>query len=488
MKKRILCLVLMLALLFSLTACVTKQKYDYKDLGKYITIPSIAGHEVKVELDMVQMTIDQDIASLATNKITAIAGETVEVVITINKYDVLGKDEAGNDIDKKGDIIYSTDDATTTDKKEAITIVNLTGGSFLKAIEDRILKCKLGESTTENDFIIPSLEELASLQDKYPEVYEKLAPYTGQRTFITYSFVSRAVREGDVVSVTYTGYKTDDNGNILIDSTGKQVTFDGGSGTSKVYIGSRTFIVDFEKGLVGLSVGKEGQFKATFPSDYGVEELNGKTVIFKATVSAIYDAPEYNLEYIKTNYGDKYASIEEFENALIDSYAAQQIVEHLVSNSTIHKYPKKEYKIIKQQLQESATSIQTQYNMTLEQYVQANGFATIDDYIYNVMKAELAYYAYAQVHGIVVTEADITNAKNDLIEVYKNQYLSNSSTATEADALSYATEYVETLTPADLHQEALYGVVGEHILTQYKLTKVDQTYTSVTDGGSLFAE
>ena len=37
----------------------------------------------------------------------------------------------------------------------------------------------------------------------------------------------------------------DENGNILV-KDGKDVTFEGGSGTSKVYIGSRTFIKDFE--------------------------------------------------------------------------------------------------------------------------------------------------------------------------------------------------------------------------------------------------
>jgi hypothetical protein len=395
------------------------------------------------------------------------------------------KDEAGNDIDKKGETIFSTDDSVTTDVKEFISISNLGNGNFLKAIEDRIVKSKLGENTIENDYIIPPVADMANMQANYPQAYEKLAPFSGQRVFLSYSFVSRAVKEGDVVSVTYTGYKTDANGNKLIDSSGKEVTFEGGSGTSRVYVGSRTFIVDFEKGLVGMPVGKKGEFKATFPSDYGVEALNGTTVIFEATVNAIYDAPKYDADFVKTNYGDKYATVEDFEKALIDSYAAQQIVEYLVSNSVVHKYPKKEYKIIKQQLEESASSIQSQYKMTLEQYVQASGFATIDDYIYNVMKAELAYYAYAQQYGIVITEADIANAKADLIEVYKNQYLS-SSNVTDAEALQYANEYVNTLTNADLHQEALYGLVGEHIMTQYKLVRVDPTYTSVTKGGTLF--
>ena len=242
-----------------------------------------------------------------------------------------------------------------------------------------------------------------------------------------------------------------------------------------------------------MKVNETKTFKATFPEDYGEKDteaakLNGKTVIFKATVTAIYDAPEYNLEYIKENYGDKYESVEDFEKALIDSYASSQIVEVLVSGANVLQYPKKEYKLIKQQLNDAAASIVTQYNMTLEQYIkQAYGFESVDAYIYSVMKAEMAYYKYAQDNDLVVTDADIAKAKQDLIEAYKAQYLSSSSKITEDEALSYATEYVETgISHADLYQEALYVIVGDHLKTKYKVIEKPATYTSVTKGGSLF--
>ncbi len=492
MKKRILCFALIIVMLFSLSSCVIKQKYDYKDMGKYITIPTVDGKEVTVELDMVQMTIDQDLASLSTDKATAQEGDDVKIVITLQEYEILGTNEQGDNIDHKGEIWYSSDDASTTDKKETISIKNLGAGNFVASIETRILKAKLGESTTENDYIIPAVEELANLQANYPEIFEKLAPHAGKRVFLTYSLASRPVKEGDVVSVTYTGYEMDENGNILV-KDGKDVTFEGGSGTSKVYIGSRTFIKDFEKGLIGFSVNEQGQFKATFPEDYGEKDtdaakLNGKTVIFKATVTAIYQVPKYDLEYIKANYGDKYESVEAFEKALVDSYAASQIVEFLISNSNVHQYPKKEYKFIKQQLNSAAETIAAQYNMTVEQYVQQRyGFESVDAYIYSVMKAEMAYYAYAQKNDLVVTDSDIEKAKNDLIEMYKEQYLSSSSTLTEDDALAYATEYVETgLSSAELYQEALYVVVGDHIKTKYKIIETPTTFNSVTKGGSLF--
>lgn len=492
MKKRIICLAIMLIMLFSLSSCVIEQKYDYKDMSKYISIPTIDGKEIKVDLDMVQMTVDQDIASLSSDKIVALEGDKVNVVITFQEYKLLGTDEAGNPVDQKGDIWYSSDNASTTDKKEFITIDKLGAGNFIASIESRILKAKLGESTTENDYIIPSVEDLANLQKNYPEIYEKLAPHAGKRIFLTYSFVSRPVKEGDVVSVTYKGYETDTDGNILI-KDGKEVTFDGGSGTSKVYIGSRTFIVDFEKGLIGADVNKEVQFKATFPKDYGEDgtdaaKMNGKTVVFKATVTDIFQTKKYDYDYIKTNYGDKYESVEAFEKSLIESYASTQIVDFLVSGSEVFEYPKTEFKLIKQQLTEAATTILAQYNMTLEQYIkQAYGFESVDAYVYSVMKAEMAYYAYAQKHGLVITDADVQKAKDELIEMYTEQYLQSSSKITEAEARSYATEYVEKgISHADVYQEALYSVVGDHLKTKYTIVENPATFTSVTKGGSLF--
>lgn len=494
MKKRIICLALLIIMVLSLSSCVVEQKYDYKTMAKYVTIPTVSGHEVKVDLDQVQMTIDQDIISMSTDKCLALSGDDIEVFITIQEYKIIGTDSTGGDIDQRGEVWFTSDSASTEKVKEAISIKNLGAGSFNTEIENRLLKSRIGETTTENDFIIPA--DLSSMQANYPQAYEQLAPHVGKRAFFTYSFTSRPVKEGDVVSVTYTGYEIDDAGNIKIDANGKEVTFSGGSGTSTVYIGSQTFIKDFEIGLIGLSVGKEGQFKATFPDDYGAEgtdaaKLNGKTVIFKATINTIYATEKYDLEYIKSTYGDKYESIEAFENALIDSYAAQQIVEYLVSNTIVLDYPSKEYKLLKKQLEAAEVTLVQQYKNqgveSLEDYIKLAGFESLDAYIKSVLKAEMAYYAYAEANGLVVTDGDIENAKNELINIYTLEYLQSSSTITEAEAAEYATQYVEEeLTQADLYQEALYAVVGDHLVTQYTLTKNPTTFTSVTKGGSLF--
>ncbi len=490
MKKRIICLALMLVMVLSLASCVIDQKYDY-DMSDYVTIPDVAGKEIEVKLDYIQSSIDSDIISasaVTSNRYTAKEGDNVKMVITIKElfWSADGKIDSSKDSSGNENVLFTTDDPTTSGVVETILIENLGSGKFHSEIEQKFLKKKLAQEHTDT-YKLPA--DLSPLQNMLTaEQYAKIAPYAGKDCYITYKFVSRPVREGDIVSVTYTGYHIDDAGNIKIGDDGKEVTFSGGSGTSNVYIGSRTFIEDFEKGLIGFEVGKEGQFKATFPSDYTAEDLKGKTVIFKATVKEIYTPVQYNLEYVKSTYGDKYASIEEFENDLKKTYASQELLSYLLENTIVLKYPKAEKKLITNQLKEMELDFATQYGIEFDTYLKTYlGFESREAYIEYTMKAEMAYYGYAQKVGIVPTDADIANARAALIANYQQQYLSSSSTITEAQALELATSFVdEQLTESDIYQEAIYTLVGDHLETQYVMKEIPTTYTSVTKGGSLF--
>ena len=183
-------------------------------------------------------------------------------------------------------------------------------------------------------------------------------------------------------------------------------------------------------------------------------------------------------------------SIEEFEKELIKSYASQQLLDFLVTESLVLEYPKAEYKLIKKSISDMELDFAAQYGMGFDTYLKTYlGFESRDAYIKYTMKMEMAYYAYAQKLGIAPTEADIATARAELIENYKAQYMSSSSKLTEAEALEYATSFVdESLTESDLYQEALYKLVGDHLETQYVLKEVATTYTSVSKGGSLFDE
>lgn len=244
------------------------------------------------------------------------------------------------------------------------------------------------------------------------------------------------VKEGDIVKVSYEGFYTDDEGNIKLDEDGNEMKFSGGSGTSVCYIGSRTFIVDFEKGLVGLEVGVPGRFKATFPKNYGVIELDGKTVVFKAIVSEVAKAPEYTAELINNYYGTSYKSTDEFETALITSYVKNALKTKLLGDCFVFKYPQLEKELLERKIS------QEYFDIYLKDY-----YSSLDAYINILLKEEMAYYAYARNFELV------PSGEYDDYEEYEKE---------------------------------LFRLVDEHILENATINKIPKTYTSVTNGGSLF--
>ncbi len=85
----------------------------------------------------------------------------------------------------------------------------------------------------------------------------------------------RAAVEGDMVTMAFTG---------RIDGE----TFDGGASESaSLVIGRGQFIPGFEEGLKGIKAGEVRVIEATFPEDYQMKNLAGKTAKFDVNVKAV---------------------------------------------------------------------------------------------------------------------------------------------------------------------------------------------------------
>ena len=77
---------------------------------------------------------------------------------------------------------------------------------------------------------------------------------------------------------------------VVLDFVGKidGEAFDGGSATdAQVVIGAKQFIPGFEEGLVGVKAGDARVLDVTFPADYPVETLKGKTAKFDTTIKQV---------------------------------------------------------------------------------------------------------------------------------------------------------------------------------------------------------
>lgn len=107
-----------------------------------------------------------------------------------------------------------------------------------------------------------------------------------RKTFVD---VDRPVAEGDQITVDFAGSKDGE-------------PFDGGTGEDMSFeVGKGQMIADFDAAVVGLAVGDEKTFDATFPDDYQSEDLQGQTVSFSIKVKAVKETqlPELNDDFFK---------------------------------------------------------------------------------------------------------------------------------------------------------------------------------------------
>ncbi len=99
----------------------------------------------------------------------------------------------------------------------------------------------------------------------------------------------RAAGEGDLVTMNFVG---------RIDGE----TFEGGSGEgASLVIGKKQFIPGFEEGVIGMKAGDEKVVTATFPDDYPMKALAGKTADFDVKVTAVAKPkkPEIDEDFAK---------------------------------------------------------------------------------------------------------------------------------------------------------------------------------------------
>ncbi len=95
------------------------------------------------------------------------------------------------------------------------------------------------------------------------------------------------VADGDIAIIDFEGFKDG-------------VAFDGGKGEDySLKIGSHTFIPGFEEQVIGMEKGEEKDINLTFPSDYHVDDLKGKDVVFKVKVKEIKEQklPELDKDF-----------------------------------------------------------------------------------------------------------------------------------------------------------------------------------------------
>lgn len=107
---------------------------------------------------------------------------------------------------------------------------------------------------------------------------------------VTWKEVKRKSKDGDQITVDFTGYIGDE-------------AFEGGTAKDvPVVIGSNSMIPGFEEQLIGKKKDEDGELKVNFPEDYQAADLAGKEARFDITVKMVSEpvTPELDTEMAKS--------------------------------------------------------------------------------------------------------------------------------------------------------------------------------------------
>ena len=472
MKKRIIALLLLAIMLFSVCSCIRSGvKYDY-NMKKYITVGDYKGLDLQIPLDDIQYTIDTEIMAFAT-EYEVRDGDYVYVDITVTEVKYIDKGD-GTLIDQRGEVY--------TDLEEKDMLLKIGSFDYSARVEQSIVGTKIGETT--------------KLKTTLPSTF-KVEEYQGREVYVDITVKSKPCVLGDVIAVEFDGYYLDKDGKRIpnpdkkTENDNEYKTFVEAS-KAAFYLGAKAAIDGFEDAIVGMKIGETKTVQIDIPEDYYFEEVRGQKAEFVITAKEAYTAPVFDetfvatyRDYINDYYLDyrkykTYKTTDDLINDLKHEYILEKIFESIESTIEISKYPRIEYKDAMKELKDMEATFEKTYGTTLDKYLDASFGQTREEYVKSNMKLEMIYYYIAQTEGITPTAEELLAETDTLISYYKNLYMVNNN-LDEAKAKEQALGLVDSLGSSYVYENAMYKKVDDFLIKSSKVTYLDRTYESITD-------
>ena len=248
----------------------------------------------------------------------------------------------------------------------------------------------------------------------------------------TQTITDRAAQSGDTVNIDYSG---------SVDG----VAFNGGTASGyDLTLGSGTFIDGFEDQIIGHNIGDTFDVNVTFPDGYGNStdaegntiELSGKAAVFSVTVNSISQTvvPELTDAWVDSNFGTSDnlhtadALRQYFDSALYSNNLDNAVMNYLLTNATFKEVPTEITNSYIRMFLNYHSQVAAQYNMDLNAYAQANGYADADamlaasdSYFDHLAKQDLLFQAVAEQLNVAPTQEQIDSANSTYASTYGAQ-------------------------------------------------------------------
>ena len=246
-----------------------------------------------------------------------------------------------------------------------------------------------------------------------------------EATATTNAVTTGTTKSGDVITLDYSG---------KLDGT----AFSGGTETDVTYtIGSGKLIDDLDKGLAGLTVGKETDIPCKFPDDYFSSDLAGKNVIFTVTVKDIQETvvPELSDEWVVANAtklgleDDSLTTVDQLRDYIksyLDTQAASakasEIFESaysaMIEGLDVTEYPSEELeellKTLNSNVDAEYESYSSSYSSKEEYLKSAYGFETLDAFNEYAEDYAKQYLLQKMIITIIAADNNITGEAEEI--------------------------------------------------------------------------
>ena len=263
------------------------------------------------------------------------------------------------------------------------------------------------------------------------------------------------IAEGDTVNIDYVG---------RLDG----VAFDGGSDTEfDLTIGSKTFIEDFENGLIGKTVGTTVDVDTKFPDDYQNADLAGKTTTFTITINYVgQKKDEADDDYIRRLSKGTYESMDAYRTALKEMMEGEQksnyendvydtVIGEMVKLSEFPKVLDEDVAFYEEDMIGYYSTYASYYGMSVEEFVTAVGYETYDAFLSECHDNAVEYVKEYMVLQEVANKENITVSEEKFDELLAGYMESAQQTDKDAFIEEYSREYLEYCMKNDLALEFL---------------------------------
>ena len=231
--------------------------------------------------------------------------------------------------------------------------------------------------------------------------------------------VSDGAKEGDLVTVNYTG---------TIDGQ----TFDGGTANNYDFvIGDGQMFTEVEDGVTGMKKGDTKEIQIDFPSDYGDSTLAGKTAVYKVTVQNVRRTAELTDEWVAKN--TDYTTVDEYKEGVRSKLeadakqSAQEVLKNtawstVLENSEVKEYPQEDIDGAVSEFKKSMELYAKQADMTLEEFISSQGISQDDfdeqcqQYAEGKVKQNLIVQGIMDAEGLSLDDKESLQLQEELVK------------------------------------------------------------------------